>query len=146
MDGRRIGSQLMRPVLSFSVPTGSGGGLDTQTVTVGGDGSLSFHNRRRGFQGSLGAITDGTSNIYAGASITSLLWNENGGSPDSALEFAVTGTFANSGWTTVTIDGSSYARSAATFSASGGATHWSWDNVANPFGFTLGIAKTVTFT
>ena len=102
-------------------------GLDTQTVNpVGGSGTAGSSNRLRGFStvNALGSISDGTSDLYSGAAITELYFDENGGAGQQYLK--ITGTLPNSGWTTMTIDTTAYARSAATFTQAGGATQWQW--------------------
>lgn len=115
---------------------GGGGSLDTQTVTVGASGTSPV--RRRGYQTSpaLGSISDGTSNLYAGATIIDLYWNEDGelGEASFDLVFRLDGIHANSGWTTMTVDTSSFGRASAIFVASGGQTYWKWVGVGNPFG------------
>lgn len=62
--------------------------------------------------------------------------------------FIVTGYAPNTGWTTLTIDGVSYARSAAIYGYNGTETSWSWDasSTGNPFGSTLGATKAVTWS
>ena len=115
--------------------------LDTQTVTIG-SGTI-YYTARVGYQSvfSLGSISDGTSNLYSGASITGVLWS--GGSQNN-LMFSVTATQANSGWTTMTVNGNSYARTSATYYS--GTTSWYWTGVtSNPFGATSGT-KVVTWT
>jgi hypothetical protein len=115
--------------------------LDTQTVTIG-SGTI-YYTARVGYQSafSLGSISDGTSNLYSGASITGVMWS--GGSQNN-LSFSVTATQANSGWTTMTVNGNSYARTSATYYSS--TTSWQWSGVtSNPFGATSGT-KVVTWT
>ncbi len=95
---------------------------DTQTVTTGGDGTAPMQDRRRGFiSGSFGSINDGTSNIYGGAAITELYWDENGG-PFPIYSLTITGA-TNSGWTTLTIGSTVLSRASATSFSSGS---WSW--------------------
>ena len=98
--------------------------LDTQTVTVGGSGTILDGNRLRGFSTSpaLGSISDGTSNVYGGAAIVTLYYDE---SVDQTV-LAITGTLANSGWSTLTVKTTVYRRVDATFSVSGGVSYWNW--------------------
>ena len=115
--------------------------LDTQTVTIG-SGTI-YYAPRVGFYSpfSLGSISDGTSNLYSGATITGVMWSN--GSQDT-LSFSVTATQANSGWTTMTVNGNSYARTSATYYSA--TTSWNWSGVtSNPFGATSGT-KVVTWT
>ena len=125
--------------------------LDIQTVTNATSGVSP--NRVIGFAVSpaiapipLGSISDGTSNIYAGAAIFELRWEELGGAAAENTFLSIAGTLANSGWTTMIVGGTSYVRSAATFQAVTGGSGWSWN--AAPFAtqpFT-GATTTVTFT
>ena len=126
-------------------PTGGGGGgggshLDTQTVITGQDGRAIDGNRRRGFiSGVIGSISDGTSNLYAGAPITSLYWDEGGGSAYYTL--AITGA-VNSGWVTITIGTTVLNRVDATFS---GGT-WIWTPADNGGSLSpVGSTKTIYF-
>lgn len=62
--------------------------------------------------------------------------------------YIVRGYAPNAGWTTVTIDGIGYDRSAAIYSYDGTNTAWSWDAslTGNPFGFGIGATKAVTWS
>ena len=113
--------------------------LDTQTVTIG-SGTI-YYAPRVGYYSafSLGSISDGTSNLYSGASITGVMWTDN----QHSLSFSVTATQANSGWTTMKINGNSFARTSATYYSA--TTSWNWSSVtSNPFGATSGT-KVVTW-
>ena len=148
--------------------TGSGGGggggsnLDSQTVTVGGTqvgtGGSGLPNGttvRRGFSTSpsFGSISDGTSNIYSGASIVQIKYDYDTYYPVAALTLLIAGANrANSGWTTLTIGTTTYQRTAASYTAqSGGNTSWYWyigtdtTGAANPFAAT-GQTTTCVFT
>ena len=94
-------------------------GLDTQTVTSGGSGTALNQDRLRGFiVSNIGSIAPGTSSLYAGAAVTNLYWDEFNGD----YQLAITGA-TNSGWTTLTINGTkALTRASATF-ASG---VWKW--------------------
>lgn len=121
---------------------GGGGGLDTQTVTTGASGTAPIQDRVRGFiSGTLGSITDGTSNIYSGAAITALYWDENEGI--SSYVLTITGA-TNTGWTTITIGSVTLYRTAATFSS--GTWTWTTTHTAGTQAFgSAGNIKTVTF-
>jgi hypothetical protein len=115
-------------------------------VTTGGDGSSGNNDRRRGFVlGQIGSINDGTSDLYSGAPISALYWDESG---DHVI-FEIQGTWANSGWTTMNVGGLSFSRVSASFAQVGGDTQWVWNAfygpTTNPFGI-IGTVKTVTFT
>lgn len=102
--------------------TSSGSHLDTQTVETGSVGTAPLLNRVRGWStGVIGVITDGTSNVYAGAAITSLYYDENGSGGAQFYCLAITGA-ANSGWTTLTIGSTVLSRASATFSSG----TWTW--------------------
>lgn len=102
--------------------------LDVQTVTTGGSGTAPNLDRVRGWVSSvpLGAIVDGTSNIYGGATIADLFWDENGGGGAQYYYLAIVGA-TNTGWNTLTIQSSAgtatLSRTAATF---GAGANWSW--------------------
>jgi hypothetical protein len=118
--------------------------LDTQTVTVATTGTTP--DRLRGFGPGTGSISDGTSNIYAGAAIVQLAEFEGGG-------MALTingGALANSGWTTMTntTNSNSVNRADASFSHPGGTTtEWFWTTASfGEFFPTSSGTKTVVFT
>lgn len=119
--------------------------LDTQTVTTGLSGSAP--SRLRGYDSSpaLGSISDGTSNLYSGATILELYHDED---IDSII-FKVNGVVANSGWTTLNITGGAgkiLTRSLATFSTAGSVSTWTWASAGgNPFGSSATVI-TATFT
>ena len=124
---------------AWNVPYGV---LDYQTVTVGVyemvDYNLGIYYYEYGLGSSAGgSISDGTSNIYGGASFNALNYSENGG---GYITLDIAGA-TNSGWTTMNIAGTNYSRSSATFSG----TSWSWSVAAgaNPFGTTYGATKAV---
>jgi len=115
--------------------------LDTQTVTRGitSTGTDPYFNWA-GYKGTgsptFGSISDGTSNIYAGATINGIYFFEEGsvaggGYYTRSVIWVVNGTQSNSGWSTMTVDATSYDRTAATFSTSGGVSTWTW-SVAIP--------------
>jgi len=150
-----------------SAGTGSGGGgggssnLDSQTVTVGqtttatgGGGLPNGTQYRRGYSGigtTFGSISDGTSNIYSGASISQIQYLWDTAFPTSAAVLIIAGTNkANSGWTTLTIGTTSYQRASANYTAdSGGNTQWYWyfgddyNGTDDPFGNTGGTTTCV---
>jgi hypothetical protein len=115
---------------------------ETQTVTVG---TLSVKGITQwGFGTGFGSISDGTFGFISNATINYLGWINTG----SQLTFQIAGLYSNSGWTKVTISGTDFLRSAATFSTSTGPdrTIWSWPSVSNPFGTTVGASVPAVFT
>jgi hypothetical protein len=151
--------------------TGSGGGggggsnLDSQTVTVGthtqsfagGSGLPASTGHWRGkFTNSYataGSISDGTSNLYSGASIVELYYTWNTVYGVSYLALRIDGgSLANSGWTTLTVGTTAFQRTAATYNgSSSGDTQWTWTTsgdltgAQNPFAAS-GQTTTCVFT
>ena len=142
---------------------GGGGNLDSQTVTVGttntasgGSGAPAGVSVKTGFllsgAGS-SSISDGTSNLYSGASIVQLNYSWDNVYPISAVFLSIASApHANSGWTTLTVGTTAYQRTNAIYGAnSGGNSSWSWydgsDNTgaSNPFSGT-GTTTTCVFT
>lgn len=133
--------------------------LDQQTVTVGldtipvpfpGSGTFYYYGWGNGYGTiGMGSISDGTSNLYGGASIV-YLWARYLNTPGNYLvSFTVSGNRANSGWTTLDIAGYTYSRSSATYAYESTPNHttWSWSGGSvNPFGTTVGATKICTWT
>jgi len=115
---------------------------ETQTVTVG---TLSFKGfDQYGFNlGICGSITDGTFGFISNAPIETLVWTNT-----NALIFQITGIYANSGWTKVTIAGVDFLRTAASYSTNTAPdfTSWTWSGAANVFGTTVGAVVPAVFT
>lgn len=114
---------------------GSGGILDIQTVTVGAYDPDPFDPESgyaiRGFRldglPTPGYIVDGTSNIYAGATIDYMAWYAGaGGSSIPFYLFALNGAQPNSGWTRLTIGNKPLLRADASFYSSGVSVSWTW--------------------
>mgnify|MGYP006082614091 CR=1 FL=1 len=147
-----------------AAPGGGGGGyLDSQAVTVGttstasgGSGAPTGTTVKTGFllsgAGS-SSISDGTSNIYSGASIAQLNYTWDTTYTISALFLQIASApHANSGWTTLTVGSVAYLRTNALYTSnSGGYSSWGWfsgsDNTgaSNPFSGT-GTVTTCVFT
>ena len=109
--------------------------LDTQTVTVG---FQSFSNgiiERTGYlsgYSAIGSVSDGTSNVYSGAAVLELAHLS---PPYRRVYFRLAGSRANSGWTTMKINGISLARTSASYSANSSRTTWIWASISSsPFG------------
>jgi hypothetical protein len=119
--------------------------LDAQTVTTGGVGTAGSQDRYRGFSttNGIGSIVDGTSDIYSGASITELYWFENFGTPYYYL--AITGA-TDTGWTTMSVDGTLLARTSATYSSG----TWTWSAPGSTVGSqafgSIGATVSAVFT
>lgn len=118
--------------MSFNEWYGASGYLDTQTVTVGYAPGSQYAPAFYGyFSPNIGSVSDGTSNLYGGATILGLYWLSY-----NALYFLVSGNRANSGWSTMTVSGQTFNRVDATYSYSSGnnETSWVWGSVTtNPY-------------
>jgi hypothetical protein len=120
---------------------GSSGPLDTETLTVGSyspGGGVNFYGFSSVVSGGFGSCSDGLFAPKGGAAIFNLFHRSDLGT----VEFLIDGSFSDDGWTTMTIDGTPFARAAASFTDLGDA-QWTWI-AANPFG-TSGV-RTVVFT
>lgn len=118
-------------------------GLDVQSITCGKTGAIG--GRTVGFLsgGVLGSMTDATSNIYSGAAIQTLVWDEN----TATIVLQIAGVQSNSGWTSMQRIGSGqvYNRASATFSTVGGVSKWTWTALSTfPLGGD-GVTSTVIF-
>ena len=149
--------------MSFSEWYGASNLKDTQIMTVGQGVANPYYGVRWGYglvsqniYSSIGSISDGTSNIYSGATVGGMYWHDLNGSYKPTI-FSVAGNKSNSGWTSMYIysfTGAPYpsttlARSSASYSynASKNATTWSWGGVtSNPFGTTSGATKKITWS
>ena len=116
--------------------------LDTQTVTSGStttgtDPYFNWYGYKNGSP-AFGSISDGTSNIYAGAAINGIFFYEAGsigagGFYERSVILIINGTQSNSGWSTMTVGTTTYARTDASFSTAGGVSTWTWSlTIANP--------------
>lgn len=123
--------------ISLSNFYGTAAFLDTQTVTVGFQ-TFTIDDRysdQYGFAlSAYGSISDGMINFLSGAAVQNIAYINGFDGTDfySNVTFAVTGGFPNSGWSSMRINGTTFLRSAASYS-SGAATTWLWSGAANPF-------------
>lgn len=126
--------------LSFGGFYGKSNYLDQQIVTVAGWKEFGIQNY--GFATGKGSISDGTSNLYSGITITKLHHETFG--LDAFIFFTVSSNVTNSGWTSMVINGTTYLRSSANFSSS---KEWRWSipYTTYPFGTTTGAQITVTW-
>jgi hypothetical protein len=138
-----LGSRYVSGILATLCASGSTA-LDTQTITCGRTGTAINADRTVGFiSGSIGTLVDGTSNLYAGAAIIQLYWDE----PTATVVLKITGTLANSGWASMTRigSGSVYTRASASFLQSGGFTSWTWTALSTFAMGAEGAVSTVVF-
>lgn len=114
--------------------------IDTQTVTVGLISVKGFNFY--GYFGSAGDISDGTFTPISDAPIVTLGW-----ATSNVLQFRLSGSFPDAGWTSINIDGNIFTRaSRSTFdNTTGGNTQWTWNTATNPFGTTVGATKVCNF-
>ena len=134
-------SHVLNIIASGGAVSAGSNNLDSQAVTVGshsvtfpgGSGVPTNTTNYKGFfvysSTTYGSISDGTSNIYSGASFVRIMyyWN-NVFSAVNGVSLMIDGTnLANSGWTTLTVNGTAYQRTSATYTGnSGGDTQWIW--------------------
>lgn len=108
--------------------------LDTQTVTrgqttTGVDPLIESYSGFKSATPSFGSISDGTSNVHAGATITGLYfyqYSESFQYLTRQMIFRISSEVANSGWTTMLVDVSPYNRADASFTTGSGFTQWTW--------------------
>lgn len=133
--------------ISLSHFHGKSNALDTQTVTVGHSVGNSYFPNMYGYNSlfvyhSPGSISDGTLNPLNNRPITALEWTGH-----NNLIIRVDSYYYNSGFTTMTVAGTSFNRTSATYTGSSTGGQWVWANVTtNPFGTTVGATKTVVFS
>lgn len=153
MGGFWRGADLMTGALC-ALAGASSSALDIQVVTIGTmlscgksgctDVGYGYTLTGSGPGNPAGAISDGTFNPTGGTGITDLWWNFGGGV--NQLWFFLDAAVSNSGWTKMTINGTDYARTSASFSSGTGYSQWIWSSVtSNPFGATSG-QSVVIFT
>ena len=128
--------------------------LDTQTVTVGTATTQPSNPYIIwwGYNGDSfihGSVSDGTSNMYSGATyvaIDSFTVSDDPSYGYTTLLY-IQGSLPNSGWTTMTVDGVAFNRTDATYTQAA-TTSWVWGNATttSPFGSTIGATKQVVFT
>ena len=121
--------------------SGTGPVLDTQTVTrgtfsSGSNPSLQYSGYAQSITGS---ISDGTSNLYSGASILGIYFYQEAytsppvGYTTRRVILSIAGVCANSGWTTMKVGSTNFMRASAAYSVSTN-TNWIWDIPINdPF-------------
>ena len=158
-------SHVLNIIASAGAVTAGSNNLDSQAVTVGnhsqafagGSGLPANTSNYRGFFDNTydtdGSISDGTSNLYSGASIVELYYTWNTVYGVSYLALRIDGgSLANSGWTTLTVGTTAFQRTAATYNGnSSGDTQWTWTTsgdltgAQNPFAAS-GQTTTCVFT
>jgi hypothetical protein len=113
--------------------------LDTQTITIGS--YVDKFNYLVGFYtGYMGSISDGTFNPTGGTTIFGIDFEIN----TSNMSFVLQGSpIANSGWTTMTINGNAFTRASGAFTSTGGYTSWAWSGASNPFPGSSGTINAV---
>lgn len=117
------------------------------TVTVGTyyDPNPSFSFRFWGYDdGLIGSVSPSTW-ANTGLTISDLKYAEVYTTPTQWVNFQVLGSAPNSGWETMTVNGTPLSRSAASYTNNGTDTTWTWFGAANSFGTTAGATKVVTW-
>lgn len=113
--------------------------IDTQTITIG-----TYYDKYTlwfgYYSGYMGSISDGTFNPTGGTTILGIYFD----SYSLVMWFILQGNpIANSGWTTMTINGNAFTRASGTFSSAGGQTSWYWSGASNPFPGSSGTINAV---
>ncbi len=131
---------------------GAAAALDTQTVTVGTIPANQYVGAQYGWTDftnpDTGSVSDGTSNIYSGAAVRTLLYFDLNANT-KYFSYVNAGNSGNTGWTTLTVNGTSYQRSAATYTyaSNENTSRWEWStDSTNPMGTTNGVTRTVEWT
>ena len=89
-----------------------------------------------------GTTDRGINSVYSGSNVNNLYFVS---SSAGSTSLQVTGQQANSGWSSISIGGSSLNRADATFSSSASITTWQWEGLTNRFGTTGGADKEIIF-
>lgn len=109
--------------------------LDTQTVTKGttssGSDPITQYTGQRSapLSPTCGSISDGTSNVYSGAAISGCYFLETaylGQIGARQVIWRIASEVANSGWSTMLVDVTTFARADATFTTGTGYSQWLW--------------------
>ena len=94
---------------------------------------------------SYGSLTDTTVDNLNGRFCSLLNWNSSNNS--LVLWVEASSDPGNSGFTTLSINGSNFSRTSATYSfASGSYQQWYWSGATNPFGTTAGATRSIAMT
>jgi hypothetical protein len=142
MGNKRRGSQLMTGITCALA--GSGGSIyaGTATVTVGfaSGGSFTSYGKGGGGQGSIAPTTWANS----GLTVDTLKDVYNSGVP-AWLDFTVVGSAPNSGWSTLTIGGTTINRVDGSYTNNGTSTSWIFYGASTVFGTTVGDTRAVVW-
>lgn len=148
-DIRALISKGSGATMSFNEWYGASSSIDTQTVTVG-LWSTSYYGTTTNIYGYYltglrGSTSDGTCNFKSGNTYRDLYWTSTqGGRTVLAVNQGYGG---NSGFTTMSVNGTNFSRTSAFFSQNSTQTKWRWTSPStNGFGTTVGATKSVVFT
>jgi hypothetical protein len=101
-----------------------------------------FYNQYGFSTGTFGSMTDTTIDILGDAPLFALFF---GAAPSSFTQLTLTGSYPNSGWTTLNIGAGSFSRASATsYYNSGSTTYWNWSGSTNYFGTIPGSSVNIT--
>lgn len=151
-DIRGLISKGSGATMSFNEWHGASSSVDTQTVTIGTIVPNMYSGWIVGvlrlYSGSFyyGSLSDGTCNFKGGAVYRQLVWSE-----PSSVYLTIEGIQTNAGFTSMTVNGTTYLRTNATFvqyqsNLQNTYASWSWVDNTNPFGTTTnGVTRTVVF-
>lgn len=135
--------------MDFADWYGASAAIDTQTVTVGLY-QVTFYGQTTSiygyyFNGVRGSISDGTCNFKSGNTYKNLYWTTTGGG--RTVLTINQGNAGNSGFTTMSVNGTNFSRTSASFTQNSSQTQWLWTSpTTNGFGTTVGATKSVVFT
>lgn len=148
-DIRGLISKASGATMSFNEWYGASSTIDSQTVTVG-QYTVSFYGQTTNvygyyFNGLRGSISDGTCNFKSGNTYRNLYWTTtSGGRTILTVNQANSG---NSGFTTMSVNGTNFSRTSAAFTQNSTQTQWLWTSPStNGFGTSVGATKSVVFT
>lgn len=150
-DIRGLISKGSEATMSFNEWYGASSSLDSITVTVGYKAAL--HNLYAGPW--YGYLSSGTGS----ASKTSVGWNSGASytelnaarpgvySGQYQLRISINGgSYGNSGWTSITVGGSTYSRTSFNYGSSPSGQYWNrLVGYTSPYGTTVGATKSVVF-
>ena len=142
MGNQRRGSQLMTGITCALAGSGGSVYVGTATVTVGYFAAGSFFSY--GFENSIQGSIIPTTWANTGFPIFQLKDVYSSGSP-AWLAFTVTGSAPNSGWSTLTIGGTTLNRVDANYATDGTSTSWIFFGAPTVFGTTVGATRSVVW-
>lgn len=139
--------KLMTGIMCALVGAGGSKYAGSTTVTVGiyYDPNPDFSFVFYGFGSTSGGAVSPSTWSATGLTINDLKYVYVYTSGNQWINFQVVGLAPNSGWTTMTVDGTALNRVDASYSYDGVNTTWTWFGASNSFGTAVGATKVVTW-